>query len=351
MKNKQTNTVTAGGLVIGGGNRISVQTMWKRSLHNFTEEDLSEIKFLESIGCDILRFSAPDMRSSEALGEIRKNLKIPVVADIHFDHKIALDCISRDIDKIRINPGNIGAEWKVHEVLSAAADKNIPIRIGINTGSLPKEYSELKDKAEAMLRAAEDEIEILEKAGFKHAVFSLKASNIEATIEANRAFSQRYSYPLHLGVTEAGPQTAGIVKTSIAFYRLFEEGIGDTIRVSLTDSPAKEVISGREILKACGKSDYGVTIVSCPRCGRSTFDTHKFITEVSDELYLIQKPVKVAVMGCIVNGPGEAKDADIGITGVGNKTVIFKQGKIIHKVDENKGREIFLKVLHDFIEG
>jgi (E)-4-hydroxy-3-methylbut-2-enyl-diphosphate synthase len=351
MSKKQTSTVSAGGLLIGGGNRISVQTMWKRSLHNFTKDDLTEIKFLESIGCDILRFSAPDMKSSEVLGSIKNKLKIPIVADIHFDHKIALDCIARGIDKIRINPGNIGAQWKVHEVLSAASEKNIPIRIGINTGSLPKEYSALKDKSEAMLRAAEDEIEILEKAGFNQAVFSLKASNLEATIEANKVFSERYSYPLHLGVTEAGPQTAGIVKTSIAFYQLFEQGIGDTIRVSLTDTPAKEVIAGREILKACGKSDYGVTIVSCPRCGRSTFDTHKFIMDVSDELYLIKKPVKVAIMGCVVNGPGEALDADVGITGVGNKAVIFKQGKIIHKVDENIGRETFLKVLDDFIKG
>lgn len=350
MNKNQTTAVSAGGLLIGGGNRISVQTMWKRSLHSFSENDLEEIKYLQAIGCDILRFSAPDMESAKVLGEIKEQLEMPVVADIHFDHKIALDCIDRDIDKIRINPGNIGAEWKVHEVLSAADAKGIPIRIGINTGSLPKKYTDLKDKAEAMLRAAEDEIEILEKAGFKNAVFSLKASNVEATIEANRIFSSRYSYPIHLGVTEAGPQTAGIVKTTVALHQLFSEGIGDTIRVSLTDTPAKEVIAGREILKACGKSDYGVTIVSCPRCGRSTFDTHKFITEVSDELYLVKDKVKVAVMGCVVNGPGEALDADIGITGVGNKAVIFKQGKIIHKVDENKGREIFLKVLKEFIE-
>lgn len=345
MTDKLTRCVKAGSLFIGGGNRISVQTMWKKSLLSFTDEDLAQIAELEQIGCDILRFSVPDMQSAEVLGKIRSKIKMPLVADIHFDHRIALECIRLGIDKIRINPGNIGAEWKVNEVLTAAADNMIPLRIGINCGSLPDKYSDLKDKAKAMLLAAEDEINILEKAGFRDAVFSLKSSNVDATIEANRIFSSKYDYPLHIGVTEAGPKTAGIVKTSIAFYQLLNEGIGDTIRVSLTDSPAEEVISGREILKACGRSEKGITIVSCPRCGRSTFDTHKFIDEVYTDLYKIKKNIKVAVMGCVVNGPGEAGGADIGITGIGNRVVIFKDGKIIHKIDENKGKEVFLREL------
>ncbi len=346
MNKKDTLTVNAGKVKIGGKNRITIQTMWKKSLENFDESDLKEIKRLEAFGCDLLRFSVPNQLSAEILAGIKKDIKMPLVADIHFDHKLALECIQNGIDKIRINPGNIGAEWKVREVLSAAADNNVPIRIGINTGSLPKELLDINDKAEAMLLASENEIEILEKMGFKNAVFSLKSSGSEDTVRANRIFSQRYDYPLHLGITEAGPLTAGLVKTSIALSKLFDEGIGDTIRVSLSDSPLNEVIAGREILRACGISDYGVNIVSCPKCGRSTFDTHGFLSSVYEELYLIKKPIKIAVMGCVVNGPGESADADIGITGSGTKAVIFKDGKIIAKVDENKCKEEFLKILN-----
>ena len=266
MKKSNTRLITAKGLQIGGGSRITVQTMWKKSLHTLNESDIEEIKHLERLGCDILRFSAPDIESAGILGTIKQHVKMPLVADIHFDHRIALECIKLGIDKIRINPGNIGAEWKVKEVLAAAAGENIPIRIGINCGSLPKKLSDMTDKSEAMLKAAEEEIEILEKNNFGQAVFSLKSSGSEETIRANRQFSKHYDYPLHLGVTEAGPLTAGLVKTSIALSKLIDDGIGDTIRVSLTDNPASEVIAGREILKACGISDYGVNIVSCPRC-------------------------------------------------------------------------------------
>lgn len=348
-KTKITRTIKAGKLKIGGGNRISVQTMWKKPLHSFNENDLEEVLKLENFGCDILRFSVPNMIGAGLLGDIRKKINIPLVADIHFDHKIALECINNKIDKIRINPGNIGEEWKVKDVLSAASDSNIPIRIGINTGSLDKTFSDLPDKAEAMIKSAEHEINILEKFNFQNAAFSLKSSNAEATVRANRMFSEKYDYPLHLGVTEAGPLTAGLVKTSISLSELLKDDIGDTIRVSLTDEPMQEVIAGREILRACGLYTGGVDIVSCPRCGRSTFDTHSFISSVYDELYQIRKNIKVAVMGCIVNGPGEASDADIGITGTGNKVVIFKHGKIFSKVDENKGREEFLKVLGEII--
>ena len=349
MQRKKTRAVSAGSLKIGGGSRISIQTMWKKSLHSFSNHDLEQIIHLEEIGCDILRFSVPDIQSADILNEIRNKFKMPLVADIHFDHKIALKCIEYGIDKIRINPGNIGAEWKVREVLDAASYADIPIRIGINGGSLHKKYRDFSDVRKAMLCSAEDEIEILEKNNFKNAVFSLKSSDLKSTIDANISFSKKYDYPLHLGVTEAGPGTAGTVKTSIAFYKLFSEGIGDTIRVSLTDVPAREVLTGREILKACGLSDYGATVVSCPRCGRSTFDTHSFIRDISEELEKISKPVKIAIMGCVVNGPGEASGADIGITGAGNKAVIFKHGKILRKVDENESRKVFIEVLNEFI--
>ncbi len=344
MKNK-TRTINVGRIAVGGENRLTVQTMWKRSLHNVTQADVNEILSLQDFGCDIIRFSVPDMKSAGILKNLKPQISIPVVADIHFDYKIALECINNGIDKIRINPGNIGPEWKVREVLTAASDSNIPIRVGINSGSLPETVSGLDNIADAMIKAAEKEIEILEKMNFRNAVFSLKASDIENTITANEEFSQKWDYPLHIGITEAGPGTAGTVKSSIAFYRLLEKGIGDTIRVSLTDTPLNEVITGREILKACGKSNYGVDIISCPRCGRSTFNTTEFINRVYSELYLIKKPLKIAVMGCIVNGPGEALHADLGITGSGKKAVIFKHGKIIRKVDENNSIEAFLEEL------
>ncbi len=348
MDRKKTESVTVGNNKIGGGSRITVQTMWKKSLHNLSEQDINEIRTIENLGCDIIRFSVPDIKSAGILKELKKHINMPLVADIHFDYRIALECIGFGIDKIRINPGNIGASWKVEEVLKSAADKNVPIRIGINSGSMPRKLSDMDDKAEAMLKAADDEIEILEKNRFGNAVFSLKSSNAEATIRANRKFSLKYNYPLHLGITEAGPLTAGLVKSSIALSKLLDEGIGDTLRVSLSDTPANEVIAGREILRACGLSEYGVNIISCPRCGRSTFDTHKFLESIFDELYLIKEPLNIAVMGCVVNGPGEASEADIGITGIGNKIVIFKHGKIFTKIDENKGREEFLKLLKSF---
>ena len=339
----------AGGLRIGGGGRISIQTMWKKSLNSFTEKDYRELENLHRMGCDIIRFSVPDINSAAMLGEIKSRSPIPLVADIHFDHRLAIECINRGIDKIRINPGNIGSAYKVREVLSAADANGVPIRIGINSGSLPESVIEIENKAEAMIAAAENEIDILEKAQFKNAVFSLKASGIDDTIAANIEFSKRYDYPLHIGITEAGPRTAGIVKTSIAFYRLLKQQIGDTIRVSLTDSCQNEVITAREILKACGLYDFGISIISCPRCGRSTFDTHKFIDSISEELYLVAKPIKAAVMGCVVNGPGEAADADIGITGIGNKAVLFKHGKIYTKVDENNSKQAFLQLLDEII--
>ena len=349
MKKNLTNKINLGKLYIGGGSPVTVQTMWKRNLETFNEEDLNEIIELEECGCDILRFSVPNLKSADLLKEIKKRISIPLVADIHFDHKIALKCIEYGIDKIRINPGNIGDEWKVRDVLSAASDNNIPIRIGINSGSLDSSFSDIEDKADAMIMSAEHEIEILEKYQFKNALFSLKSSNADTTVRANRIFSERYSYPLHIGVTEAGPLTAGLVKSSVAIYRLLTEGIGDTVRVSLSDKPIQEVIAGREILRACGLNTRGVEIVSCPRCGRSTFDTHAFLESVYEDLYKIKKNIKVAVMGCLVNGPGEAADADLAITGYGKKVMIFKQGKIYRKVDENKGRKEFLDVLEEYL--
>ncbi len=344
----KTNTVKVGNLIIGGGFPVSVQTMWKTPLTGEKEKILAEISTLKTLGCDIIRFSVPDMESAEYLGSIAVESPIPVVADIHFDYRIALECIKLGIHKIRINPGNIGAEWKVEEVVRAASDSKTPIRVGVNAGSLPRSLNKMEDKSMAMVLAAESEMNILDRLGFKDVVFSLKSSDIKTTVEANEIFSERYDYPLHLGVTEAGPLIPGIVKSSIVFKELLSKGIGDTIRVSLSDSPVSEIITGVEILKSSGIERDGITIISCPRCGRASFDTHSFIKRIEDKLYRKRINISVAVMGCIVNGPGEAAHADLGITGSGNRIVIFKKGKIIHKTTMERAEKIFIEELEKF---
>ena len=340
-----TNTVKVGDVLIGGGFPVSVQTMWKTPLTPEKDSFLNEINDLQNLGCDIIRFSVPDMDSAGYLGDIAKESSLPLVADIHFDYRIALECIKRGIQKIRINPGNIGAAWKVEEVIKAASDKNVPLRVGVNGGSLPAGLRDMEDKSAAMIQAAEMEMEPLERLGFKNVVFSLKSSDIKATVEANTVFSAKYNYPLHLGVTEAGPLIPGIVKSSIVLQELLSQGIGDTIRVSLSDTPASEVVTGIEILKASGIKKDGVSIVSCPRCGRASFDTHSFTRKIESVLYRKKKRLSVAVMGCIVNGPGEARHADLGITGSGNTVVIFKKGKIIHKTTTDRAEKIFVEEL------
>jgi (E)-4-hydroxy-3-methylbut-2-enyl-diphosphate synthase len=236
------------------------------------------------------------------------------------------------VHKIRINPGNIGASWKVREVLTAAGERGIPIRVGVNSGSLPKSLRGHGDTAEAMVEAAEMEMELFEKLSFRDVVYSIKSSDIDTTVRANRLFSQKYSFPLHLGVTEAGPLIPGVVKSSVAMSMLIREGIGDTIRVSLSDSPENEVITGMEILAASGIRIDRPNIVSCPRCGRSTFDTHAFVEELAPYLYGLRKKATIAVMGCVVNGPGEAREADLGITGAGKEIIIFRKGEIVKRV-------------------
>ncbi len=341
----ESNTVKIGDKIIGGGFPIAIQTMWKTPLTGEISNVLSEIEELRGIGADIIRFAVPDIEAAEILSEISKKSTIPLVADIHFDYKIALKCIEGGVHKIRINPGNIGAAWKVEEVVMASASHGIPIRVGVNGGSLPASLRNYENLSEAMVKAAEMELNIFEKLNFKDVVFSLKSSDIESTVMANRIFSAKYSYPLHLGVTEAGPLIPGIVKSSIALNSMLRENIGDTIRVSLSDSMKNEVFAAREILKAAGKESIGVNIVSCPRCGRSSFDTHAFLTAVDSNLQKLKKNVSIAVMGCIVNGPGEARHADLGITGSGDNIVIFRKGKIVRKGHPSEAVEFFLKEL------
>ena len=341
-----TLAVKIGGIFVGGGFPISVQTMWKKPLLEVTDDLLENIQKVQKAGCDIIRFAVPDMETAEILGILTRKVNIPLVADIHFDYKLALKCIENNISKVRINPGNIGAIWKIEEVIKAAASKGIPIRIGVNSGSLPSALKNEPDRAKAMVLAAEQELEVLNKLNFKNAIFSLKASDIETTVNANIEFSKKYDYPLHLGVTEAGPLIPGIVKSSIALSSLLNNGVGDTIRVSLADTPYKEVIAGKEILTGCGKRDSGVKIVACPRCGRAGFDVHGFVSEIQEYLYSLQSNITVAVMGCAVNGPGEAKHADLGITGTGNDIIIFKKGIILRKVSAKDAVNEFKKEIN-----
>lgn len=341
----KTLQVQAGNVTIGGGAPIRVQTMWKEPLDKDIDTVLEKISSLAGIGCSLLRFAVPDEESAELLSRIARKSPVPVVADIHFDYRLALACIEGGVQKIRINPGNIGAAWKVRELVRAAAERDIPLRVGVNSGSLPRELQGEEDTAAAMVKAAESEMEIFEKLSFRKLVYSLKSSDIETTVRANTLFSHTYPYPLHLGVTEAGPLIPGVVKSSVAISRLIRDGIGDTIRVSLSDSPENEIITGMEILSASGIAISRPNLISCPRCGRSTFDTHEFVEKCAPYLYGMKTKASVAVMGCVVNGPGESKGADLGITGAGKEIIIFRKGEIIKKVKKENALAEFVKEL------
>ena len=315
--------------------------MWKEPLTAVTPSLIQKINNLKVLGCDILRFAVPDETSAHELGGLSNAVDVPLVADIHFDYRLALVCLDYPIAKIRINPGNIGARWKVEEVVSKAKDRKVPIRIGVNSGSLPAKLRNEKDTAAAMVKAAEEELAVLSGLGFDDVIVSLKSSDIETTVRANERFAASHDIPLHLGITEAGPLLAGAIKNAIGISRMLRKGIGSTIRVSLSDTPEREIIAGREILSAENKYRNGVNIVSCPQCGRASFDVHRFMAQVQADLYAVRKNLTVAVMGCVVNGPGEAKHADIGITGSKDGAVIFKKGKIVAKVPSEKALEAF----------
>jgi (E)-4-hydroxy-3-methylbut-2-enyl-diphosphate synthase len=341
---------------IGGDSPVAVQTMWKDRISFADIEEGSLIRRIEglsSIGCALLRFAVPDLQTAEIVGRLAQIVSMPLAADIHFDYKIALRCLDFPIAKIRLNPGNIGGGEKTRAVLEKAAAKNIPIRIGVNAGSLPQELraqvEEGMDAAEALAQAALGELAVFEEFGFDNFLVSMKASGIADTIKANRILSRRVDCPLHVGVTEAGPLTAGVARNTAALLTLLTEGIGDTIRVSLSDTEENEVIAAREIIRAaseleCGNERLkkgGVRIVSCPRCGRHGFDTHAFTNRWMPKLYSLDRDITVAVMGCEVNGPVEAKHADIGITGAGEKALIFKRGKVIRTVSPAEADKVF----------
>jgi len=348
---------------LGGDNPVIVQTMWKDRL---TTADLDgaarKIQSLQALGCGILRFAAPDIESAEVLGRLAQMVSMPLCADIHFDYKIALRCMDFPISKIRINPGNIGGKDKVCAVLEKAAKNGVPIRIGVNEGSLPLDLREKAEQGvlsvpEALVQAAEREISIFEEFGFNDYLVSMKAGRVADNINANKLFRLRApAVLLHAGVTEAGPLTAGVVRNAAALLTLLAEGIGDTIRVSLSDTMENEVIAGREIIAAAAQlaegniklKPRGVNIVSCPRCGRHGFDTHGFTSRWLQRLYALDKDITVAIMGCEVNGPTEAKHADLGITGAGDKVLIFKNGNVIKTITAEEADAVFeeeLKIL------
>ncbi|MBE7090186.1 MAG: flavodoxin-dependent (E)-4-hydroxy-3-methylbut-2-enyl-diphosphate synthase [Clostridiales bacterium] len=333
--------VVIGNTAIGGGEKIAIQSMSTYMIKDY-DNAKRQIESLENAGCDIVRFSVLDEDDANAISTLKKEMKIPFVADIHFDYKLALLSIKAGADKIRINPGNIGSETRVEEVAKAIKSSGIAVRVGSNTGSIEKEFLRKYGKNEISLaESALKNVAILEKHGVENIVISVKASDVPLCVKAYEYIAKRTDYPLHLGVTEAGTEYNGVVKNAIGIGSLLLNGIGDTIRVSLSADPVREVIAGKAILSALNLREEGAKIVACPTCGRCEWDCMGFAKRVEEKLVNVKKPIKVAVMGCVVNGPGEAADADIGIAGGKDCCVIFVKGKVIKKVAKDKISEEF----------
>ena len=332
---RHSNEVKIGNLKIGGNNPILVQSMLSIPSYDIENSVKQAIK-LKQAGCEILRIAIPDKDSIKLIDAIKNAVDIPLVADIHFDYKLALESVAAGIDKIRINPGNIGNEDKIKAVAKACKNKNIPIRIGVNSGSIERKILEKYSgpTSEAMCESALYNAQLLEKFDFNNIVISIKSSSVRRMAESYRMIARKCQYPLHLGVTEAGTKTMGTIKSAIGIGSLLLDGIGDTIRVTLTDDPVEEVKSGFNILKALELRECGITFISCPTCGRTRIDIIKIAKEIENLLENNKSNLKVAVMGCVVNGPGEAKEADIGIAGGDGYGVIFKKGKVFKKVEE-----------------
>ncbi|GGE23037.1 4-hydroxy-3-methylbut-2-en-1-yl diphosphate synthase (flavodoxin) [Marinithermofilum abyssi] len=331
----ETRPVKVGNIQIGGNNQVVIQSMTTTKTHD-VEATVAEINRLEEAGCQIVRVACPDMRAAEAIPHIKKQVNVPLVADIHFDYKLALKAIEGGIDKIRINPGNIGRREKVEAVVKACKERGIPIRIGVNAGSLEKRILEKYGypTAEGMVESALYHIRILEELDFHDIVVSLKASDVPLAIEAYTKAAEVIPYPLHLGITESGTLFSGTVKSAAGLGAILSKGIGSTIRISLSADPVEEVKVCRELLKAFGLAANAATLISCPTCGRIEIDLIKIANEVEEYISKIQAPIKVSVLGCAVNGPGEAKEADIGIAGGRGEGLLFRHGEIIRKVPE-----------------
>jgi (E)-4-hydroxy-3-methylbut-2-enyl-diphosphate synthase len=352
FKREDTRPVKIGNLIIGGGNPVRVQAMnqTKTADVNATVKQIIE---LEKVGCEIARVAVPDMVSAKALGEIKKQIHIPLVVDIFFQHLLAIEAIKQGVDKIRFNPGNIGGQDKIKEVTLACKNKNIPIRIGINMGSLEKDLFEQYGKfgiARVMVESATRSIKVLEGLKFNDIVVSLKGSDVNIIKDAYMLFAQRFNYPLHVGLTEAGPSLKGVVKSAVGIGSILSEGIGDTIRVSISEDPIEQVKVGWEIVKSLKLRQVGIDLISCPTCGRTEIDLIGLAKKVEKILEKVKAPIKVAVMGCVVNGPGEASFADIGLCGGKKQAAIFKKGRVIKTIAENQALKVFIEEVKKVLE-
>lgn len=330
MKRENTKRINVGGVAVGGGAKVSVQSMCNTKTWD-AEATAAQIREFAAAGCDIVRVAVPDMRSAQAISEIKERVDMPLVADIHFDYRLALEAAARGADKIRINPGNIGGEENVKAVAEACRARNIPIRIGVNAGSLEARLIEKYGHPcpEAMVESARGHVALLNKYGFDDICLSLKTSSVPLTIASYRMAAECFPYPLHLGVTETGTEWNGTIQSAVGIGTLLCEGIGDTIRVSLTADPVREVAAGVAILKAAGLRPGGVKFVSCPTCGRTEIDLISLAKDVEARVKNIDRDITVAVMGCVVNGPGEAREADYGVAGGNGKGILFKKGQVL----------------------
>ncbi len=340
---KKTRVVKLGSLLIGGGHPVVVQSMTSTDTRDIAAT-VAQIHQLEKACCELVRVAVVDQEAALAIAEIKKRIHIPLVADIHFDYRLALQSIAGGCDGLRINPGNIGARYKVQEVVKACQDRGIPIRIGVNAGSLDRDIARQFGgvNARSLVESALSHVNILKAMNFDNLKISLKASSVPLTVAAYRMISELVDYPLHIGITEAGTMERGLIKSALGLGILLAEGIGDTIRVSLTADPVNEVWAAYQILSALGLRQHGAELISCPTCGRCEIDLVKTATEVDRHLRHISAPIKVAVMGCVVNGPGEASEADIGIAGGKNQGLLFKKGQIIRKIPESQLTEVLL---------
>lgn len=335
MERRKTRQIQVGSVKIGGGAPVSVQSMTNTKTQN-AQATLAQIRRLADLGCDIIRCAVPDQEAALALKDITAGSPIPVIADIHFDYRLALQAIESGVDGLRLNPGNIGGPDKVRAVVEAARARHLPIRIGVNAGSLPRDLLEKygHPTPEALVEAAWRHIHILEDMEYGNIKVSLKCHDVPLTLAAYRLLASQCDYPLHVGITEAGTVHSGLIKSAVGIGALLAEGIGDTIRVSLTGDPAEEVKAGFEILKALGLRQHGATLISCPTCGRTSIDLEKLAGQVEAYLAGIKEPITVAVMGCVVNGPGEAREADVGIAGGKGEGLVFRRGEVLKKVPE-----------------
>ena len=332
---RKSHKVFVGNVCIGGDSPVVVQSMTNTKTDDI-KSTVEQIRILSAAGCEIIRVAVPDKRSAESLYKIKEQINVPLVADIHFDYKLAILSIEHGADKIRINPGNIGSETRVLKILEKAAEKNIPVRIGVNSGSLAKDILSKfgHPGAEALAESAMRHVKFCEKNGFRNIVISVKASDVRVMIDANRIIAQRTDYPIHLGVTESGSVKTGAIRSAVGIGALLAQGIGDTIRVSLTGDPVEEIKAAFLILNSLHLRKRGATIISCPTCGRTETDVTGIVEELESELKNITKPIVVAVMGCAVNGPGEAREADIGVACGKREGLLFKKGEVIEKIPE-----------------